>query len=231
MAGWSCKRRRLKLERSTKRPSKQLLTQTRGGLLTRKSTQIAAIAQLGQIKRIEGVGVLVDMLGDKDSLVASAAHTALAQFLSPVPAEKPYCEFLDALFDRQAALKGRVMERFLGFVNRELPKNPPYDRLLDRQVEIMIDNEELAHRIRGAVHRPKDKEVKSKDPLDRLRNESLREETEEIEGEEQEKSIYIDDDRLARQTLSDLDKRRAYFEARKAWVRGGKSGEPPKPPR
>jgi hypothetical protein len=40
--------------------------------------------------------------------------------------------------------------------------------------------------------------------------------------------VFIDDDRLARQ--SDLDKKRAYFQAHRDWVRGGKVGDPPKPP-
>lgn len=196
---------------------KQALSQARGGLLVRKNTQIAAIAQLGQLRRVDGVPVLFDLLGEKDHLLASAAHTALAQFLSPLPGEKAYGEFLDSLLEQAADLKGgRLMDRFLDFINRELPKNPPYSQWLEQRLEIMIEDGELAHRIRGAARRPKD-------VLERMKSES----TPGAEADA-EQNPYVDDDRLARK--SGLDQKRAYFEARREWARNGKVGPPPEPP-
>jgi hypothetical protein len=74
---------------------KSALSDARGGLLTKKTTRIAAMVILGQSRRPEAVTVLLDGLGDKDSMISSAAHTALAQFLHPVPSEKKFAEFLD----------------------------------------------------------------------------------------------------------------------------------------
>lgn len=197
---------------------KQALSQARGGLLVRKATQIAAIAQLGQLRRLEGVPVLFDVLGEKDHMLASAAHTALAQFLSPLPGEKGYGEFLDSLLEQAADLKGgRLMDRFLDYINRELPKNPPYSQWLDQRLEIMIEDGELAHRIRGAARRPKD-------VLERMKSET----GSSAAAEPAERNVYIDDDRMSRQ--SGLDQKRLYFEARREWARKGKVGPPPEPP-
>ena len=200
---------------------KQALAVARGGLLTRKATRIAAIVKLGNFRRMEAIAVLLEAFGDKDPMVAAAVSTALAEFLRPLPNEKAYAEVLDNILEEAAAMKGVALERLLEFVNRELPKNPPYDAVLERRVRIMIDDGELAHRIKGAMRQ-------QKDLLDRMKTTTFRPTDEELAANTPEKSIYIDDDRLARQ--ANPDQRRAYFEARRKWVQSGKVGEEPKPP-
>lgn len=198
---------------------KGAISEARGGLLTKKATRIAAMVTLGQSRRPEAVPVLLDGLGDKDPMVSSAAHTALAQFLHPVPPEKQFCEFLDAFFDRPGLLKGRLLERFLEFIRREMPKNPPYDRLLERQVEIAIEDGAVAHQIRGAAAR--NLEPAEKTGAEQVQDLSSGSETTFIGDRLSERSPEV---------LSELDKRRAYLQARREWIANGKVGTPPEEP-
>lgn len=195
---------------------KKALAEARGGLLTKKATRIAALATLGQMRQPESTGVLLEALGDKDVMISSAAHTALAQFLQPLPGETGYAAFLDALLEHPERLKDRVLDRFLEFVARELPKNPPYDKLLERHLEVAVEDGALAHRIRCAAAKPK--EAKGAGPSAGGAD----------AGEEGGLDAGVSVGRSGAET--ELDKRMAYMQARRAWLAGGKKGEPPKPP-
>lgn len=198
---------------------KGLLSDARGGLLTKKMTRIAAMAALGQARRPEAVGILLEALGDKDPIIATAAHTAMAQFMRPVPSEKLFCEFLDSVLERPGALKGRLLERLLEFLRMEVPKNQPYDRLLKRQVEIALDDGELAHRIRGAASWEA-AEAKRKGHVELM--DETKQALEAVLSEERGGALSL--------SLSKLDQRRAYLEARRLWIANGKIGDPPTAP-
>ena len=194
---------------------KNALADARGGMLTKKSTRIAAMAALGQARRAEGTLVLLEGLGDKDAMIASAAHTALAQFMRPLPKETDFSEFFGALLEKPGMLKGRLLERLLEFIRKEVPKNPPYDRLYERQVEIAIDDGALGHQLRAAAARPSPPGRQAEDGA----------------GEGGSKTAGAENpDGAAGGGLTDLDKRRAYMQARREWIAGGKLGTPPKPP-
>jgi hypothetical protein len=193
---------------------KNALADARGGLLTKKSTRIAAMAALGQARRAKGARVLLDALGDKDAMIASAAHTALAQFMRPLPIETDFSEFFGALLEKPGMLKGRLLERLLEFIRREVPKNPPYDRLFERQVAIAVEDGALGHQLRAAA--------RSNSPQDRPEQGSARDGS--LAGAAAGGGAAVGG------ALTELDKRRAYLQARRDWIAGGKVGDPPKPP-
>jgi hypothetical protein len=112
-----------------------------------------------------------------------------------------------------------LLDRFLEFIRHEVPKNPPYDRLLERQVEIAIDDGAVAHQIRGAAARGIDPAQKTEAGTDqRFPKDS--------------ETGFIGDRLSERppEALTELDKRRAYLQARREWIASGKVGTPPQPP-
>jgi hypothetical protein len=173
------------------------------------------MAALGQARRAEGVGVLLEGLGDKDAMIASAAHTALAQYMRPLPNETDFSDFFGAVLEKPGLLKGRLLERLLEFIRKEAPKSPPYDRLYERQVAIAIDDGGLGHQLRAAVARPTPAGGRSEDGP--------------AEGGASAASTG-GQKATAGGALSELDRRRAYMQARRDWIAGGKAGDPPKPP-
>jgi hypothetical protein len=187
---------------------KAALAEARGGIFSRNARRIAAMAALGTTRAPEAVEVLMEGLGDKDPLVASAAHTALGQYMHPLPAEAEFCRFWEAALERPKTLKGPLLERLQEFMRREMPKSPPYDKLFERQVEVMIEDEALAHQLRGAAR-------KAESP----RRVGAGAAGAEEEGEQDE----------SLRNESEMDRKREYMMARRAWIEGGKKGPPPQP--
>lgn len=183
-----------------------------GGLFTSKSKQIAAIAKLGQTRDPDAIEVLLEALGDKDPLVTSAAHTALAQYMHPLPDEEEYTRILNELLAKPKILKGRLLDNLIHFLRTEAPKNKPYDGIFARQVFALIEDEELRFRVETAIKKPN------------------------TTGEPATEEASSSDTSDAKPTLdvppvSMLDRKREYLQARKAWIEGGKKGDPPTPPK
>ncbi|OPZ07019.1 MAG: hypothetical protein BWZ08_02132 [candidate division BRC1 bacterium ADurb.BinA292] len=192
---------------------KHALSEAKGGMLVKKPTQIQALATLGRTRRPEAAEVLLELFGDKDPVIANAAQTALAQFFQPLPEEAEFTRTIEALLGQPRQLKGARLERLLDFIRRTLPKRPPYNRLYERQIEILIEDAELAHRLRGAAL-----------ATDLPASPAGGEEGDGGAGEKPGASA------LPAAPISELDKKRAYLQARKAWIAGGKKGDEPLPP-
>jgi hypothetical protein len=195
----------------SERELKGLIGDAKGGLLTKLPKQIMAIAQLGQTRDPKAVPALMELLGHKEPMVASAAHTALAQFVQPLPGEFDYSEFLDKIFEQQKLLKGVVLERLLEFIRAEIPKNPPYDKLFKKSLEIGLDDEALLHQFRAAARKVEKKPVQENG----------------AEGGEPEGGAQGDDP-LGSAHRTELDRKRDFLLRRKEWVANGRKGPEPK---
>ena len=198
----------------------QALSDARGGLLGKRSRRIAALVTLGEARRPEGIEVLLDCFGHKDALIAGAAHTALAQYMMPLPDKNEYAQFMMNLLARPKALKGRSLDRLLEFIAREIPKNRPYDLWFEKHVEIAIVDEELAHRLRGAA------QPTEKPAIREMPDEATDDDEATDAGEQTGKPTS-----QATSHLGEIEKKRAFLEARRQWVAGGKKGDEPKPPK
>ncbi len=168
------------------------LSTANGWLLTPREKRIAAMVLLGQSRRPEAVPVLLRQLGARDRMVASSAHAALAVFLNPLPALSDYEDFLLRILENQQQLKGQLLDRLIEFIGREIPKRPPYDRVFERALESSIDDGQLLHRLRAAMRRDA-----PAPPRPELQVKSVESPAE------------------APSQLSELDRRRAQFHARK----------------
>ncbi|MCE5230237.1 hypothetical protein LLG95_11655 [bacterium] len=142
--------RRAKAVKVDERELRQAMSRAKGGLLTSHKTQIAALATLGRMRQAEAVPVIVGQLANKNQLVAGAAYAALAAYFHPLPGDVEFDEFMLRLLEDPDRLEGVLLERIVEFIRRELPKRAPYDKLFDRQIAACVEDEELAHYLRGA---------------------------------------------------------------------------------
>ena len=187
------------------------LRDARGGLLIKKPRQIAAIATLGSARLPDSVGVLTDLLGDKDPMTAGAAHTALACLMHPLPSESEFAAVLDRIFENPKKLKGKTMDGLMEFIRREVPKNPPYDKIFARQLAINIDDEAQTHQLNGAFRfKPESSAAAAKAAAGPGAPDSAAEPGEKPAG------------------ISALDRRMAQMQARREWLAGGRKGPEPK---
>ncbi len=134
------------------RELKQAMSRAKGGLFTSQKNQIAAIAALGRMRSPESVPVLVAQLGNRSPLVSGAAYSALVAFMHPLPTEAEFDAFMLRLLEEPDDFEGAVLDRIIEFIRREVPKRAPYDKLFDRQIAACVEDEELAHRLRGAAY-------------------------------------------------------------------------------
>ncbi len=100
----------------------------------------------------ESVPVLVAQLGNRSPLVSGAAYSALVAFMHPLPTEAEFDAFMLRLLEEPDDFEGAVLDRIIEFIRREVPKRAPYDKLFDRQIAACVEDEELAHRLRGAAY-------------------------------------------------------------------------------
>lgn len=134
------------------RELKQAMSRAKGGLFTGQKARIAGIAALGRMRSPEAVPVLVAQLGGRNALVSGAAYSALVAYMHPLPTEAEFDEFMLKLLEDPEEFEGSVLNRIIEFIRREIPKRAPYDKLFDRQIAACVEDEELAHRLRGAAY-------------------------------------------------------------------------------
>lgn len=196
---------------------KKAIDEAHGGFFAKAPRRIAALAKLGQMRQLEAIEVIIECLGDKDAMVAGAAHTALAQYLQPLPSETDFSRLLDSILERPKTLKGERLNRLLAFIEREMPKNSPYDSIYERQVAVNLHGQdELIFRFNAAMRKP-EPEVKTSEVADP---------NEETQAEKTE--LNVKDMGSGRKDLTELDRRRLLLQARREWIAGGKKGPEPK---
>lgn len=190
------------------------LGRAKGGLFKKNASQIQALSVLGRAGRPEGVRLILRCLGDSESMVASAAETALAQFVTPPPPKEQFEPFVMALLEDPKLLKGNSLERMLKVIEKSFPRSKPYETIFNKHIAIEIEDGELAHRLKGAMA-PKVNNAngpsKAKDQGDDASGDGPRV-------------------TLAETKLKLMEAKRAYFKARKQWIADGKKGSEPKPP-
>lgn len=185
------------------------LSAARPGLLKKPAKRIPGIAQLGRARRPEGLHVLLECLGDKDSLVYHAAETALIQCVSPPPPPEKYERFLMSLFENEKLIRGVTLDRLIELIARNFPKREPYDEIFRRSVGRYVPDEVAAHRLNGCMLRgPAAAAAENGDQ----------------QGEGETASAY-------ETRMSEIEKKRQYLEKRRAWIAAGKQGPPPEAPK
>ena len=141
-------------------------------------------------------------------MINAAAHNALTCFVDPLPGEKEFGCFLDAIFQKQDGLKGRRPGNILEFIRNEIPKNKPYDRIYAKRLSANLADGALRHQFVAAGKKSEPK--------------VNQEFGEDMTGNREVSSLL--------NSMSEMDRKRMHMLARKEWIQGGKRGDPPEIP-
>jgi hypothetical protein len=188
----------------------EALSAARPGLLRKPAKRIPAIAQLGRTRKPEGLHVLLECLGDKDTLVFRAAETALIQYVTPPPPPESYERFLLALFEDEKLIRGITLERLIELIARNFPKREPFSEIFRRSAGRYISDDLIAHRLSGCMFQGPAAAAASGNGEDG--------------GEGSAPSAY-------EARMAELDRKKEYLEKRRIWIASGKQGPPPEAPR
>jgi len=190
----------------------------------RRSKRIQAIQEIARRRSVDGIEPLVAIVGDKDSIINSAAATALLNFGGPGAKESTLRFLGAALIDRLGKAKSENRSAVRNLLLRLDPAREPFSSMLEQEFEMKPEGAlkaELSNILRQSAADAKRKEG---DPLS----------TEEIlvasNGREGPDDEAGDETTPEPSGIDGLDARRQYFMARKAWLSGGKKGPEPKPP-
>ncbi len=212
-------------------PPEELIKALRAKYLlanSRRAKKVLAIQEIARRRVSEAIEVLAVQLAERDSIVRSAAETALLEFGAPGIAEPIQRRLAEALIERlgwKEDADRRAARRVLSQLD---PAREPFLALLKRSFEIepsgaikaevsrlLIEAEarlrgDIQSRPPGAAEPPGFETVEQALPS-----------SDEKTGDEPPPGV----------PLSEMDKKRLYFLARQAWIASGKNGNPPEPPK
>lgn len=191
--------------------SRYLLT----GKEKRRMLKVAALTKLAQGTPPEAMEAVFQQLGDKDPMVVSAAITCLAEYAQPhkdkVTRDLAINEAIDCLGHKDPAVRANAVKlvKEIGPARKDVkPKLTAFAKTVD-QPEVKMA---IAQAIKSSPH--------SSDGLGQMAALAASEGGDSTKGEPE-----------APNAMSQLEIRRQYMAARKAWIDGGKHGDPPaKPP-
>lgn len=184
------------------------------GAEKRRIAKITALSQLGQMVPLKALPQIIEQLGDKDALVASAAIGTLSEYVMPDKPKEHQARALEALFDA-ASSKDPAVRVGISKTFKEIGTNRPDVRThADMFIKGTKDNE--ARRLVQDVFRIGVPGAIIGGVPPAMVGESGAEQVPPSSGAAKGKSA--------------LDLKHDYMMARKAWIAGGKKGEPPTPP-
>jgi HEAT repeat protein len=184
----------------------------------RRTKKVAAMNALAQRKIVPSVRIIIPHLVDSDPMIAAAAMTALTDMgmsLGGPPLEHVHRDLVAAIETAENPVKVKVAD--------VLTKLGPRKSPLKERLEKLAKKSDLSVAARAVVTR--------------LLGEPAPMPTRAVAATE------LDPEKLgaaakfmpkatgkAGTVITDLDKKRAYMQARQEWIRGGKRGPEPQPP-
>lgn len=189
------------------------------GAAKRAEKKISALVQLGNLTPDEALDPIFEALGDKDSMVQAAAVTALCEYAAP---GKPGYLFEDVMQKLEEAFSHKssnVREQAPRLLKALGPHRPEVRKRVAQIAKSLTRNEDKL-RLKRAVETAGLEEA-----VQDARPGGINTPDPEEEGPADAVPAGGGDGRLEQ-----LEAKRAYFEARRQWVAGGKKGDPPQRP-
>jgi hypothetical protein len=172
-----------------------------------RQRRVAAMAQLSRRLEPQALLPMLELLSDRDAMVAASAKTALLHYAG-------------------ASAPARLREQFadLAFAELDNPKCKAKQALIELLGEVDTTQEPWASRIETLMQtNPTGALRAGLARLSRLAGADLMAQKEETAQEPEMTKEAVD-------RFTALESKRAYFEARQAWIAGGKQGPPPERP-
>jgi hypothetical protein len=183
----------------------------------KRTRKILAIQEIVRRRYAEAIPDLVDQLGDKDAMVRSGAVTALQDFGAPGGREATLTLLGETLIAQLGATRGQRRDNVRALLRHMGPRREPFKSLILRAYEVDPGaglKAELSKIIR----------------TERLKAPVGMDEEEFAAADRPAPPPEEESEEEAPTPAGELDVRRVYFLARRAWVAGGKKGDPPEPP-
>ncbi len=187
----------------------------------RRVRKVAALTELARTTPEEALEPVMDQLSSKDPMIVSAAITCLTEYTAPAK-PKPLRDLaVNEAIDLLASEDDYTRKNAVKLLREIGPRRKDVkDKLIafSRHQDSRRVKEALSQLLRGA-HGP--------GPI------ALQKKVEASKGKEDEESPKGSTDEVAPSmpsTVVQLEERRAYMDARRAWIEGGKKGDPPPKP-
>lgn len=186
---------------------------------TKRREKIKALQTLGTLKPVEAVKLILKELEESDMLIRSAAISALMEYGSINTPPQILKNFIYAIFEYLPNCQVEVKAEI---------------------IKILIKLNPARKDIYNALKFLEDTEIgkKSRMDLDRLiRNaeEAMSQSSTPFDTPENTGGDATGKPEIQKtkppETISELEKKRIYLEARRQWIAGGKKGTPPEPPK
>ncbi|MBM3335544.1 hypothetical protein FJY63_12865 [Candidatus Sumerlaeota bacterium] len=189
----------------------------------RRERKIAAIQALAGQLNLQAIPLIIAHLEESDAMVRAAAETALGEYALQAGNETIMRALTYALLDGLGSRNASVREAVRGALKRMGPGREPLKSKLislSRDATDAIVRTEAAQVLREATRTDALESPEATSP-------DMEEETGEISqsGRADSGASPAKSDKA-----TELQLKREYILARQAWIRGGKRGEPPKPP-
>jgi len=184
------------------------------GAEKRRIAKITALSQLGQMVPLNALPQVIDQLGDKDALVASAAIATLASYAMPDKPKDHQSAALMKLFDAAASKDPAVRVGISKALKEIGPNRPDVRSHADAFLKSTKDGE-ARRLIQDIFRNGVPGGIVGGVPV-------------QLAGESGAHQVPASSDEP--KGKSALDLKHDYMMARKAWIAGGKKGEPPVPP-
>lgn len=197
----------------------------KGGLFANKIRQVEALSVLGRARRADTLGVIFQCMQAKDLMLARAAETAFGHFVDPLPSPREFEQMVISFFELKKSFKGELLERILQVIQRTFPKRPPYSDAFLKHAERELTDGAVLFRMQAAFQL----QETVRKPVTPEQDEEPQQVEDGGEGSNASEKAALDL-KPGGGHLTDLDRKKAYFNARKAWLDGGKKGPPPEPP-
>jgi len=189
----------------------------------RRRRKISAIQTLANLRNLDAIPLIVSHLDDSDSLVRGAAETALGEYVWAASNEMVFRGLVYALLDGLHSRNDTTRDTIRAILKRLGPTHEPLHSKL-----LALSQQESDALLRSEANRLL-REGMEFDKTEALGTPSEARESEVSESPETEQTPPRETPRKV--SLDEvIRQRREYLQARQAWIRGGKKGEPPKPP-
>jgi HEAT repeat protein len=192
----------------------QLIRDLEGSYLMaakRRTKKVSAMAALAHAKAVAALPAIINHLADKDTIIAAAAQTALADFASPPVPKSIMSHYLDELLRTLEIGDDQTKVKLVDVFMRLGPRKSP----LKERLETLAHNVNLSMATKSVLARLLEPPPEAAPPP----------------GESHGSDLMAESAPTARNLqIGRLDRMRAYNLARQEWIRKGKHGPEPKPP-
>ena len=186
----------------------------------RRAKKVAAMAALGQRKIVPAVRIIIPHLVDSDSMIAAAALTSLGDIgtgLSGPALDNFHRDLMNALENAENSVKVKVADVIMKLGPKRSPLKERIEKLLEKP-SLSLAAKSIAARLLGetATMQARPAAAVTVDP------EKL--------GAAAKFMPTAGAAAKGEAVITNLDKKRAYMQARQEWIRAGKRGPEPQPP-